>query len=67
MLGSVVSIVVFFRNCSKKMFSLFNTAPKMFINGIEEESENLIDDDEDTCVNLTGSDGCTKTGYGICL
>ena len=32
----------------------------MFINEIEEESENLIDDDADTCVNLAGSDGCRK-------
>ena len=31
----------------------------MYINGVEEESETLIDDDADTCVNLTGSDGCT--------
>ena len=31
----------------------------MYINGAEEESETLIDDDADTCVNLTGSDGCT--------
>ena len=30
----------------------------MTINGVEEESEILIDDDADTCVNLTGSDGC---------
>ena len=30
----------------------------MYINGEEEESETLIDDDADTCVNLTGSDGC---------
>ena len=43
-----------------KIFSLLNTAPKMFINGIEEESETLIDDDADTCVNLAGSDGCGK-------
>ena len=41
-----------------KIFSLLNTAPNMFISGIEEESETLIDDDADTCVNLTGSDGC---------
>ena len=27
---------------------------------MEEESETLIDDDADTCVNLTGSDGCRK-------
>ena len=40
------------------MFSLFNIAPRMHINGVEEESETLIDDDADTCVNLTGSDGC---------
>ena len=32
----------------------------MYINGVEEESETLIDDDADTCVNLTGSDGCRK-------
>ena len=31
----------------------------MYINGEEEESETLIDDDADTCVNLTGSNGCT--------
>ena len=31
----------------------------MYINEVEEESETLIDDDADTCVNLTGSDGCT--------
>ena len=30
----------------------------MYINEEEEESETLIDDDADTCVNLTGSDGC---------
>ena len=30
----------------------------MYINGEEEESETLIDDDADTCFNLTGSDGC---------
>ena len=32
----------------------------MYINGVEEDSETLIDDDADTCVNLTGSDGCKK-------
>ena len=32
----------------------------MYINEVEEESETLIDDDADTCVNLTGSDGCRK-------
>ena len=31
----------------------------MDINGVEEDSEALIDDNADTCVNLTGSDGCT--------
>ena len=30
----------------------------MYINGVEDESETLIDDDADTCVNLTGRDGC---------
>ena len=33
----------------------------MHINGVEEDSEILIDDDADTCVNLTESFGC-KTG-----
>ena len=32
----------------------------MYINEMEEESETLIDDDADTCVNLTESDGCRK-------
>ena len=30
----------------------------MYINGVENDSEILIDYDADTCVNLTGSDGC---------
>ena len=30
----------------------------MYINGVEEESETLIDDDADTCVNMTGTNGC---------
>ena len=30
----------------------------MYINGVEEESETLIDNDADTCVNMTGNDGC---------
>ena len=60
MLSSFVYILVFLETLVKrsKIFSLLNTAPKMFINGMEEESETLIDDDADTCVNLTGSDGC---------
>ena len=37
----------------------FKSAPRMHINGVEEDSEALIDDNADTCVNLTGSDGCT--------
>ena len=31
----------------------------MYINGVEEESETLIDNDANTCVDLIGSDGCT--------
>ena len=34
----------------------------MYINGVEEESDILIDNDADTCVNLTRSDGCKKDG-----
>ena len=30
----------------------------MYINGLENDSETLVDDNADTCVNLTGSDGC---------
>ena len=29
----------------------------MYINGVEEDSDILMDNDADTCVNLTGSDG----------
>ena len=40
--------------------SNISTAPRMYINEVEEDSEILIDNDADTCVNLTGSDGCKK-------
>ena len=32
----------------------------MYINGLKNDSDILADDDADTCVNLTGSDGCRK-------
>ena len=39
---------------------MFKLAPLVNINGLGEESETLIDDDADTCVNLTGNGGCKR-------
>ena len=30
----------------------------MFVNGVEVETNDLLDDDNDTCVSLHGYDGC---------
>ena len=38
----------------------------MHIKGVEEESDTLIDDDAETCVKLTGSDGCTMDRVKNC-
>ena len=36
----------------------FFSAARMYINGVEVESETLIDNEADSCLSLTGSDGC---------
>ena len=34
------------------------SAPRMYINQVEVNSTELIDNNNDTCVQLPGSDGC---------
>ena len=44
----------------KRTFSCFTVAPRIYMNKAEETTTTLIDNNSTTCVQLTGSDGCTR-------